>query len=131
MTRSGIVKSAVGLVVALMMTTGLSFAHFWSGHKSSVKSANITLASRMTLDNGTVLNAGSYHIEVPQNSKAPEVSFYRNGQVVAKVPAKVVAENQKNTQTEIDSNTRGNKDVITEIRPNGWSEKLVFTKTSG
>jgi len=129
--KSGVFRSGLGLVVLVLMTASLSFARLWGEHKSSDKSANITIASVMALSNGNVLKAGSYHLEVPEDSQAPEVSFYKDGKVVAKAPAKVVAENQKNPYSEVDSIKQGNKDVITEIRPGGWAEKLVFSETSG
>jgi len=131
MTRSGVLKSAFGLVVAMLLTAGPSFARLWGGHKTSVKSTNITLASNVKLGNGNILKAGDYRVEVPENSQAPEVTFNRDGKVVAEAPAKLVAENTKNPHTEVDFTMQGKENVITEIRPGGWNQKLVFNAANG
>ena len=126
MTKGSMFKSAFGLAVAVLMTASLSFARFWGGHESSVKSTRITIASNMTLANGKVLKAGTYLVEVPIDAKAPEVKFDRAGKTVAEAQAKVVTENQKNPYTEVESSKQGNDNVMTAIAPGGWSEKLVF-----
>jgi hypothetical protein len=121
------VKSVLGLVIALALTTSLSFGYsFWS-HKSNVKSTRISLGSTMKLANGTILRPGSYRMEVPENTKSPRVVFYQNGKVVAKSKVKLVSEATKNPDTEIDSVKSGKYQLVTKIHPAGWQEVLVFS----
>jgi hypothetical protein len=65
-------------------------------------------------------------MKVPENSQTPDVKFYKDGKIVATVKAKVVPEQKKNAETEVDSVTEGNAQEVTAIRPSGWEEKLVF-----
>jgi hypothetical protein len=65
-------------------------------------------------------------MEVPENSQTPSVTFSQDGKVMATVEAKVVTEQKKNEDTEIDGVTQGDAKVLTAIRPAGWNEKLVF-----
>ncbi len=80
----------------------------------------------MELDNGAKLAPGKYKVEVPDNTKSPEVAFYQYGKMVAKSPAKVVSQTQENPYTEIDSVKKGKYQLVTKIRPAGWHEILVF-----
>ena len=127
--RSQIVKTFVGLA-AVMIAATWSYAGWWGSHKSADRSTNVTLGSSAQLGNGSVLPAGTYRMEVPENVTAPEVMFYKDGKIVAQAKAKVVTQTGKNPYTEVDSTKKGSQDVITEIRPGGWTEDLLFSKAS-
>ena len=58
-------------------------------------------------NNGGTLPAGTYRMEVPENSQTPAVTFLQDGKVMATVKAKVVTEQKKNEDTEVDSVARG------------------------
>jgi len=117
--------SFAGLVAALLATTCLGYAS-WGFHKSSERGTDVTFAYATRFKNGDTLPAGTYQMEVPKNSQTPDVTFYRDGKVMATVKAKVVAEQKKNGGTEVDSVTRGNAQEVTAIRPGGWEEELIF-----
>ncbi len=75
-------------------------------------------------------------MEVPENSKTPEVTFYQEnedpsvgfhvGKAMATVKAQMVAQQKKNAHTEVDSVTSGNAQLVKEIRPAGRDEILLF-----
>ncbi len=128
--RSQFVKTFVGLAAAIMIAATWSYAGWWGSHRSADRSTNVSLASAEKLANGSVLPAGTYRMEVPENATMPEVMFYKDGKLVAQTKAKVVTETRKNSYTEVDSTKKGSQYVITEIRPGGWTENLLFTKVS-
>jgi len=125
-----VLNTVFGLAVALVSAASLSYAGSFGWHKSSEKSTNVSFDSATKLPNGSVLAAGRYMMTVPENSQSPEVAFYKYGKEVAQAPAKVVAETQKNPYTEVESTTEGKNQLVTEIRPEGWREKLVFGNSS-
>ena len=129
--RSQVVKSFIGLAAAVMIAATWSYAGWWGSHKSADRSTKVSLASAEKLGNGSVLPAGTYRMEVPENVTAPEVMFYQYGKLVAQAKAKVVTNTVKNPYTEVDSTKEGSQDVITKIRPGGWTEDLLFSKASG
>lgn len=118
-------KSFAGLVAAILATACLGFAAGRS-HKSSDRGTDVTFANAMKFKSGDTLPAGTYRMEVPENSPTPKVSFTQNGEVKATVEAKVVTQQKKNEGTEVDSVTEGNVQEVTAIRPIGWEEELVF-----
>jgi hypothetical protein len=126
-----VLASAMGLAVALLLTASQSFAHSWIHHNSSERATSVTIDSPKELGNGAVLPAGSYNMEVSENSQNPEVMFYKDGKLVCKTQAKLVTQSQKNAYTEVDSTKLGDKDVIQEIRPSGWDQSLVFSSAGG
>ena len=117
-------KSFAGMVAAILATACVGFASW--GHKSSVRGTNVTFANTMKFQNGDTLAAGTYRMEVPDNSKTPAVTFSQDGKVMATVKAKVVPEQEKNGDTEVDSVTEGSAQEVTAIRPSGWEEELLF-----
>jgi len=120
--------SIVAAFLAVPLASSLAFAGIFGSHKGdNEKSVNLTLSSASKIPNGPKLAPGSYRVMVPENAPKPEVVFYRDGKEVARAQAELVAESQKNPATEVYSNTRGNRQVITEIRPAGWSQRLVFS----
>jgi len=116
-------KAFVGFVAALVMTACLGFAS-WGSHRS--KRATVSFFNTIKFNNGDVLPAGTYHMAVPQNKQWPEVQFSRDGKIMATVKADVVPQATKNSRTEVDSVTRGNDQLVKEIRPAGWHESLKF-----
>ena len=121
-------KSFAGLVAAILATACLGFGSWWF-HKSTERETNVTFTRTMKFRNGDTLPAGTYRMEVPDNSKTPTVTFSHYGKVMATVKAKVVTQQKKNSESEVDSNTQGNTQLVTAIHPGGWAEELVFGPT--
>ncbi len=115
----------VTLGVAVLSVTCLGFGA-GSAHRSSQRATNVTFTNTTKFQNGTTLSAGTYRMEVPESTQSPQVTFYKDGKAMATVNAKVVDEQKKNDNTEIDSVTKGDVQQLTAIRPNGWHERLVF-----
>lgn len=99
----------------------------WSIHKSSDHAVTVTFTNTIKFKSGDTLAAGTYRMEVPENSQTPNVTFSQNGKVMATESAKLVAEQKKNDDTEIDSATHGNAQFVNAIRPAGWTQELVFS----
>jgi len=118
-------KSVVGLGVALLATACLGVAS-WGFHKSDERGTNVTFATKTAFSNGTTLPAGTYRMEVPDNSQNPSVTFSKYGKVMATATAKVVPQDKKNDTTEIDTVAHGQAQLVTTIRPAGWEEALRF-----
>lgn len=118
-------KSFVGFGVAILATTCLGFAAGGS-HTSKERATSVTFSNTAKFNNGTTLPAGTYRMEVSENSQTPAVTFLKDGKVMATTEAKVVTEQKKNDETEIDSVTQGDTNVVTAIRPAGWDEELTF-----
>ena len=128
-------KSFVGLVAAVLATACVGFAS-WGSHKSSDRGTDVTFVSTAKFNDGVTLPAGTYRMEVPENSKTPEVTFYQEngdpslglqvGKAMATVKAQTITQQKKNANTEIDAVTSGNAQLVKEIRPRGWDETLLF-----
>jgi hypothetical protein len=118
-------KTLAGFVAAIFATTCLGFAAARS-HKSSARATDVTFLSTTKLSNGATLPAGTYRMEVPENSQTPSVTFTQDGKVMATTEAKVVTQPKKNPSTAVESFRQGNAQVLTAIRPDGWDEELVF-----
>jgi len=116
----------IGSIAAFLVPVSVGLAHSWGFHKATERTTSITLSGKMMLQDGKTLPAGTYQVEVPDNSQAPVVKFLQDGNVVASAKAKVVNQQDKNRYTEVDSSTRGGTQVITTIRPEGWHEILRF-----
>ena len=125
--RNRIVSSAVAALLAVPLAASLSFGFSWFSHNSSTKSVNISVVYNAKLGPKTHLKAGQYRVEFPLNSQRPQVKFYQNGNLVASTTAQVKRETSANSQTEVYFNDRNHSQVITEIRPAGMSETLLFT----
>jgi hypothetical protein len=53
------------------------------------------------------LQSGKYKVVLNNSSTAPEIGFYQNDKLVARVPAKLVDLGKKISETEITYDTRG------------------------
>ena len=118
-------KSLTGFVAAILATTCFGFAAGGS-HKPSERATDVTFVSTAKFNNGATLPAGTYRMEVPENSQTPSVTFLHNGKVMATTEAKVVTQPKKNEATEVDTVSQGDAQAVTAIRPAGWDEELVF-----
>lgn len=128
MNPKQLAKSLLGLTIAVILASGMAFGKFWSGHKSNEKVTEITLVSQARIGANTVLQPGDYRVEIPLDTQSPTVAFMKDGSVVAQVTANVVGEKSKNQETEVISNRSNGEVVITQIRPEGMAEALVFSK---
>ncbi|MBI4165834.1 MAG: hypothetical protein HY508_08885 [Acidobacteria bacterium] len=115
MTRK-VLTTAFAVTAACLVFSGLAFA----------KAREIQLAYPAKLANGPEIQPGSYKVDVLNNQPTPEVVFYRGKEVVARTPAKLVELPRKSDQTQIHSKMEGDSRLITEIRLEGWKEKLLF-----
>jgi hypothetical protein len=118
-------RSLVGFVVAIFATACLGFAA-GSSHKSQARGTDVNFGEAVKLKNGDTLPAGTYRMEVAENSQTPTVTFSQDGKVKATVEAKAVPQQNKYDETECDIDTQGNAEVLTAIRPQGWDEELLF-----
>ena len=118
-------KSFAGLVATIVATTCLGFAAGGS-HKSSERATDVTFINMAKFKNGETLPAGTYVVEVPKGSQRTDVTFYKDGKAVATIKANLVAQEKKNPDTEVESITQGNAELVTAIRPAGWNETLMF-----
>jgi hypothetical protein len=114
---------------AVLFAASMAFAKFPSldfSH-SSKKSANIDIFQTARIPGGPTLQSGEYKVVLNNNSASPEIAFYQNGELVARVPAKLVEQPKKIDQTEILYDTGGhNTLVITEMDLGGWRDKVFF-----
>jgi hypothetical protein len=116
---------SVGTLATILVTACFGFAAGGS-HKSQERKVDVTFSTTTKFNNGTSLPAGTYQMEVPENSPTPAVTFAQDGKVVATVEAKVVSEPKKNDNTEVDTVNQGDAHVVRAIRPGGWTEEIDF-----
>ncbi len=112
------------------LSAGLAFGLSWFSHNSSIKSTNVDIVYNSKFANGETIQPGNYKLEIPLNTQNPELKFFQNGKLMASVPAQVKGEARKAVSTEIDYSQLGGAHVITEVRPAGLSEALIFSKSS-
>ncbi len=118
-------KTMLGVMFAALVFTGAAFA----------KTHNINVMYNATIDGHLILKPGTYRLAVnnsalDSSASKTEATFYKNGKLVGKVPVKLVAEARKNNQSEVFYNApAGHVRPITEIKPSGWKDKLVFNKS--
>ncbi len=117
-------RSASTAVTILLFAAALATAKFPSLGKSTSKSVHVDISSVVNIGNGVELQPGTYKMTVMDGLNPPEVAFYNNGELVAQIPARLGDEGKKANQTEIVSNI--NTHSITEIRPQGWTQSIVF-----
>lgn len=112
-----LVISTLGIV---FLFTGMAFA----------RTKRIDVLYSSTIGKTLKLKPGNYEIDVVNNRKTSAVKFFDNdGKLVGQAPVKLVNESKKNQQTQVDyDKVASNDHVITEIRPRGWKENLVFPK---
>ncbi len=126
-------KWFAGAIAAIVATACLGFGS-WGSHKSPERGANVVFATATKLRNGAVLPAGTYRMEVADNSQNPEVKFYKEdattqdwgGNPIAMTHAKLISQPEKNRHTEIDSVQRGADQLLQVVRPRGWNEQLAL-----
>jgi uncharacterized membrane protein affecting hemolysin expression len=124
-------KTIIGLAIAIVLTSSLALGRTKQQDKSTSRSTKVTLFSPASLGNGTILPAGSYKLTISQNGQVSEASFYQRGKLIGKATIKVETQSTRNLGTRISTDTKGDKQVITSISPNGWEERLVFPEGAG
>jgi hypothetical protein len=129
--RNRFVLSLILAAVAVPLFANLTFGLSWFSHNSSMKSTNVDVVYKTNLANGSTLQPGEYKLEIPLNTKTPELKFFQNGRLVASVPAHVKTEARKASSTEIDYKSKGQAHFMTEVRPGGLHEALVLTNAAG
>lgn len=124
--RNKLFSSALAAALAIPLAASLSYAS-WFSHNSSTKSTHIDLVSAAQVGAHNQLKPGNYRVEFPLRTQQPEVKFYRHGNLVAVAPARVKHLMAKNQNTEVYVNKGKWGRTVTQIRPNGTREALVFT----
>jgi hypothetical protein len=125
--RNKMLNSAVAALVAVPLAASLSFGSSWFSHNSSTKSMSINLIYTAQVGSKNHLKAGQYRVEFPLRAQRPQVKFYQDGNLVATATARVKHIMAKNQQTEVYFNKTNHRQVVTEIRPAGTKEALLFT----
>ncbi len=128
MTTGKKLQAVIGVAVAVIISSGLTFARAKSQEKSGSKSAKITFATPKNLGHGTILPAGTYTLKLSENSQNAEAGFYQHGKLVGSAPVRVETSAGKNPSTSIRTESRETQEVITSISPSGWTSKLVFAE---
>jgi hypothetical protein len=128
--RNKLVLSVAAAVFAIPVFAAMSNARSWFSHNSSVKSTNVDILYNSKLANGSTLQAGNYKLEIPLHSKSPELKFYRQGNLVASVPAQIKMESKEPLATEVNYTRKGNAEYLTEIRPGGMRKAYVISQSS-
>ena len=91
--------------------------------------SNIGQPLQLILAENQHTKQGSYRLEIPLNTKTPNLKFFQNGKLVATAPARVKSETHKADSTEIHYRHEGKTQYITEVVPGGMKEALVLTKS--
>ncbi|HEV2425578.1 MAG TPA: hypothetical protein VGZ29_12190 [Terriglobia bacterium] len=65
-----------------------------------------------------------------ENTKSPEVMFYRHNRLVAKTQAQLVNTGTKNGETELHYDTAGNRHTLTQLDLKGSTGKVMFNSAS-
>jgi hypothetical protein len=127
--RNKLFLSLVAAAVLMPLCAVTSNAS-WFSHNSSVKSTQVNILQNTKLANGKTLEAGNYRIDIPLNSKSPELKFYRDGKLMASVPAIVKQETRRPSETEVDFSRKGGAEYLTEVRPRGLTQGYVISSSS-
>jgi hypothetical protein len=127
--RNKVLVSSLAAIIAVPLFAVMCAAS-WFSHNSSVKTTNVDIIYQAKLANGKTLDAGNYRIEIPLNSKSPELKFYRHGKLVASVPARVKNEAQKPPATEIDYTRKGAAEYLSSVSPRGLRESFIIAGSS-
>jgi hypothetical protein len=126
------IRLALTLVAVLVIAASVGFAG--AGRlgfgRSSTKSFSVTLTKATKVTEGTVLQAGEYTIKFSVDTQSPEVEFWSDFKLVAKVQAKVEIQSAKNDRTEFETSIEETPAVLLAIDPAGLPEKLVFSEHS-
>lgn len=86
----------------------------------------VTINYQAKIGTGPELQPGTYRIEVAKDQASPEVLFYKDRELVLRTPVTLAPETEKSRQTEVHCENRDEGRVITQIRVEGWKERLVF-----
>jgi hypothetical protein len=133
MKKDVVIKSML-VMTGILVAASVAFARFPLldlGH-SSKKSADVELSETARIAGGPTLQPGEYKVVLNNNSTKPEIGFYQNGKLIAQVPAKLVDQGKKIHRTKIYSDTTdADTQVITEIDPGGWRDKIFFGGSKG
>ena len=122
--------AAAGILVAACMAFA-KFPLLDLGH-SAKKSADVEIMQTARIPGGPTLQSGEYKMVLNNSSTTPEIGFYQNCMLVARVPAKLVDLGKQISETEITYDTRGaNSQVIREMDLSGWREKILLGKNNG
>ena len=132
--KKDVVTKSMLAAAGILVAASMAFAKFPLldfGH-SSKKSADVDIFQAARIPGGPTLQSGEYQVVLNNTSTTPEIGFYQNGKLVAQVPAKLVDQGKKISETEITYDTQGaNTQVITEMDLSGWREKVLFGQNKG
>jgi anionic cell wall polymer biosynthesis LytR-Cps2A-Psr (LCP) family protein len=101
-----------------VLTVLIAFGAF-----AQVKSKSITFSKDVTV-NGVTVKAGKYKAEF--DSEKNELSFAKDGKIVAKAPARAETEPTKASGTRIETTHTDNADLLIAITFNGEDQRIVL-----
>src|SRR5262249_16313392 len=111
------------ILFAGVLTALIAFSAF-----AEVKSKKIALSAPITV-NGVNLKAGEYRVEV--DCEKGELSFLKNGKVVAKAGARVETAPEKSKGTRIETTESDSGELLTAITFSGKDQRIVVANGQG
>jgi hypothetical protein len=130
--KNRIGSSILSTTGAMLLAAGITFAGLPGIHHSSRKSADIDITETTKVPGGPTLEAGTYKVLLLNESDTPEVGFYQGDKLIGQAPVKLDDQGKKFQRTEfVASILDDHSKLITEIRPGGWTEKIVFSASDG
>ena len=112
-------SKTMGYRILSTLVCTLVFASITTAHE-------VTITRRAFLGDDTLLQPGTYRVEVVKNQDSTEVRFFQGGDFVATAPATLTKEAVKSNHTEVHYEEVDGGHVITKIRLQGSKEALVF-----
>jgi hypothetical protein len=128
--RKDMVNTSMLVAAGILVAASMALAKSPSpnlGH-SLQTSADVEIYTTTPIFGGPTLQAGKYMAVLDNNPTAPEIGFYQNGKLVAKVPAKLVDQGREFDETAFsyDDAAGGGSLAMTEMDVAGWSERVLF-----
>jgi len=127
--KKNVVNKSMLAAIGILVAASMGFAKFRLldfGHSSN-KSADVEIIQTARIPGGPTLHAGEYRVVLNNTSTTPQIGFYQDGKLVAQVPAKLVDQGKKISQTEVMYDTRdANNQLIMEMDLGGWTDKVFF-----
>jgi hypothetical protein len=126
--RKDMVNKSMLAVAGMLVAASMAFAKSPTLDlpRSSQKSADVTIYSMTRISGGPTLQSGEYKVVSNNNSATPEIGFYQNGKLVAKVPAKLVDRGKEFDDTAFYYDAKGASLAMSEMDLNGWREAVLF-----
>lgn len=119
-----LLTSVVASLFALVFVAGVASAK--RRDRSADKSATVDISQSAQVLNGPTLQPGTYQVKVLGESGTPQVEFYQGRKLVAQVPATLVDQGSKSSETAAHFNDANGNHVLTQIDVDGWTKSIQF-----